>query len=167
MCRLWSHIRGLRGDCLSLTLFADNSIPNPIIKELTEAGHQVLWLRTYWMLHARGGPEKRLRVQQKKDNNLYWLKKGYNADSEDLSIIFQAQRQYTAIFLCLDEDFTDLVKYPPAKYKGIIAVQIRNNPTLIPQIIERLKAYLSAHPDMEYYNGKLISVELDRIRVWK
>ena len=36
-----------------------------------------------------------------------------------------------------------------------IALQVRNHPEIIPQLIIRLKDYLSAHPDINHYKGKL------------
>jgi hypothetical protein len=64
----------------------------------------------------------------------------------------------------LNGDFADIVTYPPARYYGIVALQVRNHPEIIPQLLERLKAYLSAHENMEQYSGKLLLVEAHRIR---
>ena len=55
--------------------------------------------------------------------------------------------------------------YPPANYRGIMALQVRNHPEIIPQLMERLEDYLSAHVDMSYYKGKLFLVEVHRIRI--
>lgn len=51
------------------------------------------------------------------------------------------------------------------KYKGIIALQVRNHPEIIPKLMKRLKDYLSTHNDMNYYKGKLFLVEVHRIRI--
>ena len=62
-------------------------------------------------------------------------------------------------------DFADIVTYPPARYKGIVALQVRNHPEIIPQLMERLFSYLSAQHDMEQYRGKLFIAETHRIRI--
>ncbi len=51
------------------------------------------------------------------------------------------------------------------RYKGIIAFQVRNHPEVLPQLVSRLKAYLSEHPEMGHYGGKLLLVEAHRIRI--
>ena len=40
-----------------------------------------------------------------------------------------------------------------------------NHPEITPYLVERLKKYLGLHPDAEHYRGKLLVVEVDRIRV--
>jgi len=50
-------------------------------------------------------------------------------------------------------------------FKGIIALQVRNHPEIIPQLMEVLENYLSGHTDMVNYKGKLLLVEVHRIRV--
>jgi hypothetical protein len=61
--------------------------------------------------------------------------------------------------------FTDKVNYPPGNYKGIVALQVRNHPEIIPQLMVRLKDYLSSYSDMNSYKGKLVLVEVSRIRI--
>jgi hypothetical protein len=56
----------------------------------------------------------------------------------------------------LNGDFADIVTYPPAKYKGIIASQVRNHPEIIPPLMERLKNYLSANREMSHYIREVI-----------
>lgn len=119
---------------MSLRFFADHCVPMSVIRTLREAGHEVLRLTDY-------NP----------------------ADSPDKLVISKAQ-QLNAILISLNGDFADIVTYPPAGYKGILALQVRNHPETIPQLLERLKAYLSAHDDMESYSGKLLIVEPHRIR---
>ncbi|MEK7776602.1 MAG: hypothetical protein AAB331_04410, partial [Planctomycetota bacterium] len=84
--------------------------------------------------------------------------------SADTIVISKAQ-ELDSILISLDGDIADIVAYPPAHYKGIIALQIRNHPEIIPQLMSRLEDYLSAHSDMNYYKGKLLLVEVHRIRV--
>jgi predicted nuclease of predicted toxin-antitoxin system len=85
-------------------------------------------------------------------------------ESPDTVVIAQAQH-LDAILLSLNKDFADIVTYPPADYQGIIALQVRNHPEIIPQLMQRLQDYLSSHADREYYPGKLLVVEVHRIRV--
>lgn len=87
-------------------------------------------------------------------------------DSPDTAVISKAQ-ELDAILISLNGDFADIVAYPPAEYKGIIALQVRDHPEIIPQLMKRLKDYLSAQPDMSQYKGKLFLVEVYRIRVWE
>jgi hypothetical protein len=65
----------------------------------------------------------------------------------------------------LNGDFVDIVTYPQANYQDIIALQVRNHPEVIPQLVARLRNYVSAHPDMHRYRGKLFVVEVHRIQV--
>jgi len=120
---------------MSLRFFADHCIPNFIIQTLRDAGYEVFRLRDL-----------------------------IPTDSADPVVISKAQ-ELDSILVSLDGDFADIVTYPPAIYKGIIALQVRNHPEIIPHLITRLKDYLSAHPDMNYYKGKLLLVEVHRIRV--
>ena len=59
----------------------------------------------------------------------------------------------------------DITTYPPARYKGIIALQVKNHPEVIPAILRRLIAYLSVHAEMASYEGQLFLVEAHRIRI--
>lgn len=120
---------------MTLRFFADQCVPNSIIRALMEEGYIVLKLRDH--------------IPQ---------------DSEDSKVILKAQ-ELDAILLSLNGDFADIVTYPPSNYKGIIAIQLRNHPEVIPLIIGRLKTYLSTYPDMEHYKGKLFLVESYRIRI--
>ena len=48
---------------------------------------------------------------------------------------------------------------------GIIGLQVRNHPEIIPQLMVRPINYLSSYPDMNSYKEKLILVEVNRIRI--
>lgn len=115
--------------------FADHCTPGSIIQSLQAAGYQVTRLRDHLA-----------------------------TDSADAAVIAKAQ-ELDAILLSLNGDFADIVTYPPANYKGIIALQVRDHPEVIPPIVAKLKNYLSAHPDVSHYRGKLFLVEAHRIRV--
>jgi predicted nuclease of predicted toxin-antitoxin system len=86
------------------------------------------------------------------------------ADSIDSVVISKAQ-ELDSILVSLNGDFADIVAYPPANYKGIVALQVGNHPEVIPRLVAVLKDYLSTHPDMDHYKGKLLLVEVHRIRV--
>ncbi len=120
---------------MSLRLFADHCVPTEIIQTLANAGHDVLVLRNY-------------------------LPK----NSDDTEVIANAQR-LGSILLSLNGDFADIVTYPPSHFNGIIAIQLRNRPEIIPAVMKRLLAYMDRHPDQGDYRGKLILVESHRIRV--
>lgn len=119
---------------MNIRFFADHCVSNYVIQELHNAGHEVLRLKTH-----------------------------IPTDSPDSVVISKAQ-ELDAILISLNADFADIVTYPPANYKGIIALQVKNHPEIMPQLISRLKDFLSAHPDMIYYVGKLLIVEVHRIR---
>jgi len=120
---------------MSLRFFADHCTSNFIIQTLRDAGYEVFRLRDYLPI-----------------------------DSSDSGVILKAQ-ELNCILLSLNGDFADIVLYPPPNYKGIIALQVRNHPEIIPQFMEVLKNYLSGHADMTHYEGKLLLVEVHRIRV--
>ncbi|MFQ5864617.1 MAG: DUF5615 family PIN-like protein [bacterium] len=120
---------------MSLRFFADHCISNYIIKELRDEGFEV-----------------------------FRLKDHIPTDSLDSIVIIKAQ-ELDSILISLNGDFTDIVTYPPANYKGIIALQVRNHPEITPQIMDRLKNYLVANRNMNHYRGKLLLVEVHRIRV--
>ncbi len=120
---------------MGLRFFADHFVSNAIMQTLREGGHEVMRLREHLPV-----------------------------ESPDTVVIAQAQH-LDAILLSLNEDFADIVTYPPADYQRIIALQVRNHPEIIPQLMQRLQDYLSSHADREYYRGKLLVVEVHRIRV--
>lgn len=120
---------------MGLRLLADHCVSNFIIQELLKGGHEVLK-----------------------------LKDGIPVESSDPAVISAAQ-QLDSILLSLNGDFADTLNYPPSKYRGIIALQVRNHPEIIPQLVMRLINYLTLHPNVESYQGKLILVEAHRIRI--
>jgi len=120
---------------MSLRLFADHCVPNSVILALRGAGHEVLILA-----------------------------KHIPPDSDDAVVITKAQ-ELDCILVSLNGDFADITTYPPARYKGIIALQVRNHPEVIPAIMRRPTAYLSAHAEMASYQGRLFLAEAHRIRV--
>jgi predicted nuclease of predicted toxin-antitoxin system len=120
---------------MSLRFFADQCISNYIIDTLQTAGHKV-----------------------------FRLKEHISPDSPD-SIVIQKAKELVSILISLNGDFADIVMYPPSDYKGIFALQIRNHPEIIPQLMQRLLNYLTGNPNMDYYSGKLFLIEVHRIRI--
>ncbi len=85
-------------------------------------------------------------------------------DSADERVIAHAQELDT-VLVSLNGDFSDIVAYPPANHGGIVGLQVRNHPEVIPQLMARLTEYLSLHPDQDYYRGKLILAQVHRLRI--
>ena len=120
---------------MSLRFFADHCIPNSVIEDLLDAGHEVFRLKDHIPI-----------------------------ESSDSTVIATAQR-LDSILISLDGDFADKLNYPPGDYKGIVALQVRNHPEIMPQLMVRLINYLSSYPDMSSHKGRLILVEVNRIRI--
>ncbi len=120
---------------MSLRFFADQCISKFIIQSLKDAGHEVFRLKDY-----------------------------VPPDSPDSKVLAKAQ-ELDSILISLNGDFADIVTYPPAKYKGIFSLQVKNHPEIIPQLMQRLHNYLSSNNDMNYYKGKLFLIEVHQIRI--
>lgn len=120
---------------MSLRFFADHCVSNYVMKYLSSFGHTV-----------------------------FRLKDHIPSDSPDPVVLAKAQ-ELDSILISLNGDFSDIVTYPPLNYRGIVALQIRNHPEMIPQIISKLQEYLSTYPQMAHYQGKLLLVEVHRIRI--
>jgi hypothetical protein len=85
-------------------------------------------------------------------------------ESPDSMVITKAQ-EADAILLSMNGDFADIVTYPPKNYRGIVSLQMRNHPEIVADLMVRLTAYLRLRPTMEHYRGKLLVVEVNRIRI--
>ncbi len=120
---------------MSLRFFTDHCVPTSVTEALQGSGHEVLILKQH-----------------------------IPKNSHDADVIAKAQ-EIDAILVSLNGDFSDIVTYPPAKFQGIIALQVRNHPEAIPSILRRLTNYLSANPDQQHYKGRLLLVESHRIRI--
>ncbi|MGQ4645930.1 DUF5615 family PIN-like protein [Lyngbya aestuarii] len=120
---------------MSLKFFLDQCVPASIGQSLQDSGHEVLVLKDYIPI-----------------------------ESPDQVVIAKAQ-ELGAILVSLNGDFADIVTYPPANYRGIISIQLRNHPEIIPLLMQRLIDYLVNHSDVEQYQGKLFIVEVNRIRI--
>lgn len=120
---------------MSLRFFIDQCVPNSIAQILREAGHEVFVLGNYLPV-----------------------------ESPDIKVIAKAQ-EFNSILVSLNGDFSDIVTYPPKEYQGIISIQLRNHPEIIPQLMTRLIEYLSLNNSSDHYQGKLLLVEVYRIRI--
>ena len=120
---------------MSLRFFADHCVSNYIVEHLGSQGHEVLRLRDH-----------------------------IDPESPDRLVIARAQDLH-AILLSLNGDFADIVTYPPTRFGGIVALEVRDHPEVIPVILSRLSAYISLHPDPAHYRGKLFVVAPHRIRI--
>ena len=119
----------------SLRFFADHCVPVSAIDHLADASHVVLRLRD----HIR-------------------------PDSKDPAVIGEAQRQ-SCVLLSLNGDFCDVINYPPSQYGGIVALQLKDHPEVLPHVLTRLDGLLRTHPMMSDFRGKLFIVEPHRVRV--
>jgi len=85
-------------------------------------------------------------------------------NAKDNDVIACAQT-LAAVLVTLNGDFANMINYPPAKFGGIIALQVKNHPESLPAIVMRLLTYLGEHPEPQHYAGKLFLVEPHRIRI--
>ena len=109
---------------MGLRFFADHCVSNEIIHALRGAGHEVLRLKDHLPTEAR-----------------------------DALVIAKAQ-ELDAIQLSLNGDFPDIVAYPPARFKGIVALQVLDHSEATSALTTRLIAYLMTHPAEEYHRGR-------------
>lgn len=120
---------------MALRFLADHCVSNSIVQPLRDSAHEVVRLKDVLPV-----------------------------DSPDTIVIAKAQ-EIDSVLLSLNGDFADIVTYPPKNYKGIVALQMRNHPEALDHLLVRLGAYLRAQPEMEHYRGKLLVVEVNRIRI--
>lgn len=120
---------------MSLRFFSDQCVPSAISRALRTAGHEVVLLHEVMPIR-----------------------------SPDPAVIARAQ-QLGAVLLSLDGDFADIVAYPPVEYGGIVAIQLHNHPEILPDLVKRMLDLFSIYPEQEFYRGKLLVVEVHRVRV--
>src|SRR5215207_9862453 len=65
------------------------------------------------------------------------LKDHLPIDSPDANVIAYTQT-LDAVLVTLNGDFADIINYPPLRYGGIIALQVKNHPEILPAIVLRL-----------------------------
>ncbi len=120
---------------MSLRLFMDQCVPQSVTESLRNARHAVDLLHNHLPINAK-----------------------------DHDVIACAQ-SLEAVLVTLNGDFANMINYPPAKFGGIIALQVKNHPESLPAIVMRLLTSLGEQPDREHYAGKLLLVEAHRIRI--
>ena len=118
-----------------MRFFADHCVPESAAEALEVEGHEVVRLRNQMATNA-----------------------------PDAAVIGKAQT-LDAIFLSLNGDFSDIVRYPPSSYGGIVSLQVKNRPEVLDQIMQKLTEYLGDNPDRDHFRGKLLLVEAHRIRI--
>ena len=119
---------------MSLRFFIDQCVPRSVGETLRGAGYEAEILREH-----------------------------IPPDAPDAKVIAYAQT-IDAILVTLNGDFADIINYPPARFGGIIALQVKNHPEILPAIMMRLLTYLSAHARGDFA-GKLFLAEAHRIRI--
>lgn len=120
---------------MNLRFFIDQCVPRSVGESLRRAGYQAEILRDHLPV-----------------------------DAPDADVIAYAQK-LDAILVTLNGDFANIINYPPSAYGGIIALQLRNHPEKLPAIVMRLLTYLRDDAEREHHGGKLILVEVHRIRI--
>jgi predicted nuclease of predicted toxin-antitoxin system len=86
------------------------------------------------------------------------------ANSPDPVVIAKAQELH-AVLLSLNGDFSDIVAFPPKRYRGIVAIQLHNHPENIPAVVRIFTSFLEQQTDGHFFEGKLAIVEAHRIRL--
>ena len=119
---------------MEVVFFADHCVPTVVVDKLQQAGYKVLVLKDH-----------------------------LPTASPDEIVISEAER-FEAVLISLNGDFADIVRFPPSNYHGIIGLQVKNRPRLIPHIMSRLLDFLASQERSDL-TGKLILVEPDRIRI--
>lgn len=120
---------------MALRFFVDHCVPRSVAEALRQDGHEVVLLGEV-----------------------------LPTDAPDPVVVAEAQKQ-AAILVSLNGDFADIVSYPPARYGGIIGLQVRNHPEVMGQVLRRLREYLALQREARHYVGKLFLVEAHRIRI--
>lgn len=120
---------------MSLLFLGDQCVPASITDALRDAGHRVFLLREVLPIRAL-----------------------------DPTVLAKA-RELDAVLVSLNGDFSDIVAYPPAEHGGIISIQLHNHPEIIPQLMAAVLEFLRGNPERDFYRGKLLLVEVHRIRI--
>ena len=81
------------------------------------------------------------------------------ANDDDL---IEACRTEERVLITLDLDFSNVLRFPPAKYAGIVVLRLPH-PTKLETIRERVRVFLRAS-ERKNLSGQLWIVEQDRIR---
>ncbi len=120
---------------MSLLFLGDQCVPASITDAFRDAGHQVFLLREVLPVRALD------------------------------PVVLEKARELDAILVSLNGDFSDIVAYPPAGHGGILSIQLHNHPEIIPQLMSAVVEFLRGNPARDFYRGKLLLVEVHRIRI--
>jgi len=110
-------------------------------------------------------PETIINAIKDYDFEVKKLKECLPANSSDIEVILKAL-ELESILLTLNGDFADIILFPPEKYKGIVSIQLKNHPETIELLLKRLLDFFNKNSDLKYFWGKLIIVEVHRIRIY-
>jgi predicted nuclease of predicted toxin-antitoxin system len=117
-----------------MNFFADHCVPESICRMIEDLGHEVTRLR-----HVL--PQ----------------------DAKDSEVIKKA-KELGFVLVSLNGDFAHIVNYPPAKYSGIIAIQLKNDPRNLVQLKEQLAKLFDSKTNHDFI-GKLVIVDNQKFRV--
>lgn len=120
---------------MNVRFFTDQCVPMEVARRLRTAGYEVIVLRD--IIPVR---------------------------SPDTAVLAKAG-EMKCVLVSINGDFSDIVTYPPARYGGIISLQLHNHPEILPKILDRLLHFLESHPNPTDYAGQLFLVEVHRIRI--
>lgn len=82
-------------------------------------------------------------------------------DLEDKEVIELAKRG-NYILVTFDQDFADIITYPPSQYSGIIVLKI---PSELPRIVNITLAEFLKSPKPQEIVSKLVILEPNRFRI--
>ncbi len=118
-----------------MLIFSDHCVPDEISLALRANGHDVVILRDVLPI-----------------------------DTEDPEVIEMATA-LKRILLTMNGDFSDLTRYAPSDYAGIISLHPNDDPDLTPIFLDRIRSLFMELPRQEQFVGKLFIVEKHRVRV--
>ena len=75
-------------------------------------------------------PESTAAALEAKGHEGFRLRNQMATDAPDAEVIEKAQ-SLDAVLLSLNGDFSDIVRYPPSKYGGIVSLQVKNRPEVL------------------------------------
>jgi hypothetical protein len=120
---------------MSLGFFSDQCVPRTFSAAIRNGGYGVALLEDFLPIQAK-----------------------------DPDVLLKAQ-ELDCVLITVNGDFSEVTVYPPQNFGGIIAIQFRNHPELLPTIATHLLDFFKRNPDRDFYRGKLFIVEAHRVRI--
>ena len=108
-------------------------------------------------------PESMCSFLEMQGHEVIRLRKVMQTDSSDILVIKMAT-EVNAILLSLNGDFSNIVLFDPSQYKGIFAIQLKNNPADLPTILNVMQKILSGKIQKDF-EGKLVSISSSKVRI--